>query len=397
MTAEAHILVRCDEESLAELVRGAERRLIVVAPCLSDSLAKVIVERWEALGPAHVWVSLDDDPAHIRAGLGTLTALQAVQKAATRLGAVVHRLPNAGITFVVSDNRSVALPADYFSPDLSPDKLNCLLVDQVLLRGSGPTPGSNGTIASGDSGSSQIDEEVVRQVAEDLKRNPPRPDPKREMLRAFKTEFEFVELELVGTRIEHKTARIRPELLGLADNEDLRQRMRASFRLIRPGDHSELSGHELMAYKNKIIDELLIRLAGYGWVVLHPNKEVLVNRVEELRKRVEAHKAKVQAELQAAIDRSRKELAAALFPSVKQQPPERWRKVAPTFDDPTVRRLLDEELQIAFGNAQDHIDEMKVNAIYKGVTAELMTDPDFLKVASRAIGGPTLFNGDQPT
>jgi hypothetical protein len=46
-----------------------------------------------------------------------------------------------------------------------------------------------------------------------------------------------------------------------------------------------------------------------------------------------------------------------------------------------VRGLLETELKYAFGNAVDLVKHMEVSVLYKGVTYELLTAPDFIAVA----------------
>jgi hypothetical protein len=61
-------------------VSCARRRLVVVAPGLSESVAKAIVKKWHELGRDAVLVVLDLDPEVCRLGLGDLSALQILQE-----------------------------------------------------------------------------------------------------------------------------------------------------------------------------------------------------------------------------------------------------------------------------------------------------------------------------
>jgi hypothetical protein len=48
-----------------------------------------------------------------------------------------------------------------------------------------------------------------------------------------------------------------------------------------------------------------------------------------------------------------------------------------------VARMLDRELTDAFGRSEDPFADMKVKAVFKGVTYESLTDPDFMRIAAR--------------
>ncbi|MBI3896076.1 MAG: hypothetical protein HY313_09110 [Acidobacteria bacterium] len=49
-----------------------------------------------------------------------------------------------------------------------------------------------------------------------------------------------------------------------------------------------------------------------------------------------------------------------------------------------VQKLLDTELERAFGSADDLIEEMKVKLLFKGVTYESLNNSKFIEIATRA-------------
>ena len=77
-------------------------------------------------------------------------------------------------------------------------------------------------------------------------------------------------------------------------------------------------------------------------------------------------------------------MVSTLLPSVIKRPPKRWRwSLGNTSDEGAIRDLLDTELANAFGSADDVFQDMKVSLIFKGVTYECLSDPEFIEVASR--------------
>ena len=50
-----------------------------------------------------------------------------------------------------------------------------------------------------------------------------------------------------------------------------------------------------------------------------------------------------------------------------------------------VDHFLEQDLKAAFGTADQLIREMKVRVMFKGVTYELLSDPAFVKAATKAI------------
>jgi hypothetical protein len=85
------------------LIHGAMRRLVVIAPGLSEPVAKALIERWHALGPTGVHVVLDPDPEVCRLGYGELTALTLPQAEAERIGSTIHQQRGLRIGAVVTD------------------------------------------------------------------------------------------------------------------------------------------------------------------------------------------------------------------------------------------------------------------------------------------------------
>ena len=94
----------------------------------------------------------------------------------------------------------------------------------------------------------------------------------------------------------------------------------------------------------------------------------------------------MKKKLQEAIDANREVLMSALLPSFAQNPPTRWKRFLGEHPrDKEVERMLRSELTEAFGLSDDVFQGMKVKALFKGVTYELLSDPEFIRIASEAI------------
>jgi hypothetical protein len=283
---------------------------VVIAPGLREAVANAVAERWQALGPANVTVTLEADAEVVRLGVGDLSALELLEKTAQLLGAILRRQQALGIGVVVSDDNTLV-----FSPtprlaaaDGVPTRTNA-----VLLSGAAFDP--HPVVAKDQDDAPLFDAEgigpeSIMKVKEDLKKNPPQPVAAAEVIRVFNAFFEFVELKLEGTAVERRTVPIPNELLGLAKNDDLRERIRTSFRLIGDEDQSRLSGRELDEFKRSVVKQHLIALKGYGNIVLRSLKPDFVTKVTELEARVNEFRNEVGAYLQAAIDRNREQLKA---------------------------------------------------------------------------------------
>ena len=174
--------------------------------------------------------------------------------------------------------------------------------------------------------------------------------------------------------------------MGLTKDDETKRRLKASFRLVDERDG--LSGERLQHAKTWLVRTYLATIPGYGNVVLRSVKPEFEKKVEQLRRCIELFKRSVIKNLAQAMDRNREALVEALFRSVKNSPPDRWRKYFASTPDPdTIRRLLDKEIAQASGTPERLIGEMKLKVVFKGVTYELLSDEKFMKAARKVLPG----------
>jgi hypothetical protein len=200
----------------------------------------------------------------------------------------------------------------------------------------------------------------------------------------FNARFEFVEFELRGLSLSRKRVAIPSDLMGLAKDPKAQKLLRSSFQLI--DENSEISGDRVTRLKQFIVKEYLINLPSYGTVILRSNKAEFQVAVKALGRYVHRFQKRLTKKLQAAIDANREVLTSALLPSVAKNPPARWKAyLGGQPREEEVERMLRSELADAFGRSDDVFQDMSVKAIFKGVTYESLSDPEFMRIASRAI------------
>ena len=174
------------------------------------------------------------------------------------------------------------------------------------------------------------------------------------------------------------------DLLGLAREPRAQKLLHSSFQLIEEG--SALSGNKVTKLKQFIAQKYLISLPGYGNVILRSQKEAFETAVTALEKYIYRFQRQAKKKLQTAIDSNRSVLTAALLMPCRGNPPTRWKKfLGPFTDRDQISRLLDRELTDAFGSVDDLIAKMNVKAVFKGVTYESLSDPEFQRIAQKAI------------
>jgi hypothetical protein len=379
-------VVSLDDSQLVEIIRAAKQGLLLVAPGISLQVAQAFAEQWVKMETACVQVLLDIDPEVCRMGYGTIEAILLLEQTAAKLGTVVHHRPGIRIGLLISDDTTVVysptpllvekLPAQCPHPNavrfetLPSDLFNASSIAEEaedLVRGSDP-----------------VSSHVVQNAAQDLCVNPPLKFDLAQKVRVFNSQLEFVEFKLEGLSISRRTVPIPSDLMGLARDPKTQKLLHSTFKLVSEG--SSVSGEGVTKLKEHIAKRFLILLPGYGTVILRSNKARFEASVWTLKRFISRFQKRVKTNLQLEVDKNRAILANALAPAVCAKPPERWHKLlGPTATKESVRELLDQELNSAFGSADELIGEMKVRLIFKGVTYESLTDPRFLETARKLI------------
>ena len=131
-----YAVVSLPDIELEGQISCARRRLVVVAPGLSESVAKAIVTKWFELGRDAVQVVLDHDPEICRLGFGDLAALKMLHEAAERMGARIHRQEGLRVGVIVTDETTTVYSptARLIEAGGQPgDRLNALRFDTPIL------------------------------------------------------------------------------------------------------------------------------------------------------------------------------------------------------------------------------------------------------------------------
>lgn len=388
-------ITNADDRKLIELIGQAKRRLVFMAPGISEGVAKALAEAWDRLGAETVSVILDVDPEVCRLGYGTIEGLQAIQAAASQPERLVCHHPGVRIGLLIADDTTLIYSPtpllveaeSHASEHPNAIQLGAPPAEIVRDVGLGKNPAMERSV-----GMDPVPPARIEEVAADLRNNPPARFDLARKVRVFTSRFQFVELEMTGCYISRKKVPIPSNLMGLANEQDVQSQFHAQFNLVnnvamkvKIGDR-ELTEKILLDKRNKIVRTFLVSLKGYGNVVLRSNKEGLIKAVEELKSDVKAFQEGIREQLQTQMDRSAESLVTALGPAVRQNPPPMYTKIhGPDIEEPTLRKLLTRDIQYAFGRADDLVGEMTVRLVFKDLAYESLVDPNFLAIARKAM------------
>jgi hypothetical protein len=320
-SSESYAVVSLPDIELEAQIRCARRRLVVVAPGLSESVARAVVDQWRRLGPNAVQVVLDLDPEVCRLGLGDLAALQQLQEAAEQMGLRIHQQQGLRVGVIVTDETTTVYsptPRLIEAGGQPGEKRNALRFDTSILDPAGCTTDSYLRSIDLRPEPEPITRADVQNTAQDLNANPPVKFDLARKVRVFNARFEFVEFELYGLSLSRKRVPIPSDLMGLAKDSKAQRLLRSSFQLI--DENSEVSGDRVTKLKQFIMKKYLINLPGYGTVILRSNKGKFQVAVKTLERYVRRFQGRLKKKLQKAIDKNREVLTSALLPSVAKTP-----------------------------------------------------------------------------
>jgi hypothetical protein len=383
-SSQPYAVVSLRDIELEGQISCTRRRLVVIAPGLSESVAKAIVKKWHELGPNAVQVILDSDPEVCRLGLGDLTALKMLHETAERIGSRIHKQQGLRVGVIVTDETTTVYaptPRLIEAGGQPGERLNALRLDTPILD---PDPTANSDLRNIDLHTEPMKSADVQKTAQDLDTNPPVKFDLARKVRVFNARFEFVEFELHGLFLSRKRVSIPSDLMGLAKDPKAQKLLRSSFQLI--DENSEVSGDRVTRLKQFIADKYLIGLPSHGTVIRRDKKTDFQVAVKALERYVHRFQRRLKKKLQGAIELNREVLTSALLPNVAKSPPARWKKFLSEHPkDQEIERMLRSELTDAFGRADDVFHGMKVRATFKGVTYESLSDPEFMRIASQRI------------
>lgn len=376
-----------NDQTLADLIRSATRRVVAMAPAFSMAVAEAILDRWRVLDA--VTVIVDVDPEVYRLGYGDFEALDLLEKAAADHGTTLNRHDGIRIGLVIADDVTIVYAPTPQLVEAGPKKSstpNAIVIGRppeavVCELGQGPKGLRDQTV-----GLDKAEKSKIADVKDDLDRNPPQRFDIARTTRVFNAYFEFVEFSLKHTALHKAAVSLPKEIAKLTGDTQLDDLMKHSIELVR--DDPTISGRSLGWLRARIADGYLITLPGYGTVVLRKLKDGFEKQVKRLCRCVDIFCERVDKRIDKVTDRTRERLVERILPQVKKNPPDRWYKhLGPSPMEHDVREMLDVELRGVFDKKLASVQRMHVKCLFKGVTYEMLNDPKFIKLARRKLPG----------
>ena len=387
MNSQQHAMTVANDVTIGQMIDGATRRLIVVAPGLSMEIAEDLAERWRLLGPGAVSVTLDVDPEVCRMGFGDIEAVKLLEQTARSMETTLNTHPGIRIGVIIADDETLiyaptpllveASPRcpDEEAPAIKPNAIRVGLPPADLERDLGAGPdGVIDQIVGLDSAR----REVIEQVGEELKALPPQPFDLTRHLRVFTAHLEFVEFRMHGWKVHRRSVTLPPELVSVVDEKN-RALLESKFHLLANVDTgAAFAGLERL--KEYVAKRFLVSVPGYGSLIRIKDKPKFERAVATLGKMLNRACTRATHRLQKSIKDNVQTLTKALLPIVKRKLTEEEQcLLMPKSDE----QWLSDELMALAGEASDLFKHAKVEVRYKGVTYETLNDKAFVKAVKK--------------
>lgn len=225
-----------DDQALANLIRQAQQRIVLIAPGLFLSVAEALCDRFKDVAQLEVSVILDADDDVCRIGFGELAALQLVHKQAGTAGFYVRYQPGLRVGVLLVDDQTLVWSPTPRSVESTPDSSTALrrasgLAPNGLMLGTNPgrqiaqavcAEGTETDPRTAEIGTSAITPDQVAEATTALTNNPPIPVDLARVTRVFSTKLQFVELKVTRAKLSQQQISLSSALLNADASEQLR-------------------------------------------------------------------------------------------------------------------------------------------------------------------------------
>lgn len=402
------MLLGINSQLLAAEINAARERIYFCGAGISLDIAEAIVKASTRLHPENIIILTDASAHSRRLGYGDQSSLERLSD----LGISLYELPDTRLAFCIVDDRAwifSQLPALVEKPDINAG-FNCLeltgnevgrLVDtvQLVLRDSKKEPGSSSVDIHPESllvaeknvtwhpdlpipgiavKAKPLEKSTIQKTSEELKKNPPQPFDVSRQVVVFNSRLEFVELKLIGTKIESQVFKFPDEIKStLTEDEDAQKRLSASFKMI--GDNSNLSSKKITEKIDKVRKAYLKPVGKLGRVIKRSNKGKFEEELKKIKQEIEKYKEELGENLQNEMDSSRDALVKMFEDRIMRNPP---MNLEAEVEGPKVtlqdaRDYLHQILKKNMPNVSKIQENITLTCVYKSVTYEMLKDNEF--------------------
>jgi hypothetical protein len=378
------------DDSLIALIKGATKRLALIAPALTTPVAEALAGRMTDLPDLSLTVILDVDAEVYRMGYGDPKALEIIRQASNGAMFDLREQPGVRIGVVVSDDRTMIyapVSRNVEAGSTTEEKPNAIMLEgRSTERLAAAVGAAEGETEVGVIG---MEPERVAQMEADLRTNPPRPFDLTRKLTVFVTEVQFIELRVPNSTFSSRKIKLPPSFQKLED-ADLRRDIEASLKI--PIDLATEIGIEIKSWRGDEVvkvNEAYIRREresieraffhdwkGRGKVILRKDQEQLKKELDRLVAIITAYHGALKDKFDESKAAFRARLVIEFLDVWQKSPPDRLsRRGHPTAD--ACRFDIGYEADSMFDKSVT-LGTTEAKVIYKDISIEDLKDENLM-------------------
>lgn len=388
------------DDSLSELILKARKRIVFIAPGISDPIAKALVSRLDD-AQLSIEVILDNDPEVYRLGYGTpegLTILKA-RLDANQIGLRCQPGIRIGV-LVVDDNTMIYSPVPQLieAGSTSAAKPNALFLGGNTSTKISEAAGASENTLPSDSeiGVNALTPKDVEAIQKNVSENPPEPFDLTQKARVFSSRLQYVEFKVENYQLTNQRVSIPAHLMGLAgEHQERWHNGLAVMDMAATEVTLKITGHDgkvqevrvnqkyLEAARKKIEKTYLIPVTGFGSVMFKNKQKEFEAEIESFQELLDKYFEKLKEQIDKTLKDLVDSVVTRLLPSVIANVPDQYKRHE-TPNEADIARFLQRDIERAI-NVKTLIQEPKIKKVYKDIAYQSVKSNDFEKLLNKAL------------
>ncbi len=385
-----------DDNALLSLIENAQRRLIVIAPALSQTVADALAARFDDLDFLDIRVIVDADAEVYRLGFGERGALDVIRNAASRSLLDLREQPGVRIGVIISDDDTMVFAPVSKNIEAGSDtaeKPNAIMLraasTESIARAAGAHRDEDGP--AGEIGNTALDPSKVEAMQADLKRNPPVKFDIARRLQVFSSRGVYVEFEIKSFTLSRKQVPL-PDDFKIVRNANLKAQISSRLRaptaeigavevLVGDGEDAKTVKFDdlwLRKEKKRIEDLYTFQIDNFGRVILREDRDEFVAAAREFATVIERYHEKVRESLYEHRENFVETFISEFLPRWQEEPPKYMLRWGNQSDVESLRTELKIRAEEVFQTMMQ-FDPPSIRLVEKNISPKNVADPQFLE------------------
>lgn len=388
------------DAEIAQAIRAAHRRVLFVAPGLSEPVADALCALMDTAPPVTIAIVLDSDEECCRLGYGDAHALAAVAQSAHRRSVPLRQHPGIRLCLLVADDETLIWTPSplMFEPPRGKDEPNGLRLTVATLEQIPEALGISvdGSALLAEVGTRSFASKQVDEIVESIKAVPPAPFDLSRLSRVFSSKFQFVETEVKGAEFMRREIRLDSLIVNSDAPEALRSILQTTIKPFSAEADREIpvpvfingvqaftrAGEpmleakkqaEIHRYWNDLCAKYIVNLPGFGKLIRYADKTAFEREREAFETMLQHWVTGFRYTVRADHEQRVADIVKLL---------ERRMELA----DPQSRRKRDDiDSLVRSGLDRLRVIEPAVKVVYKNVAIESTRDKEFIEALKRAL------------